>query len=104
MSWEADPVTMDFIRHLAWQNSLQYDGKGQAGSVMSRIMGSRPDLRQHGKIIAQLAAKEVADANSLASQKGLEHIQSILQNEAPEMLEKKVHTRREGLPDLQNLK
>ena len=104
MSWEADPVTMDFIRHLALQNSLQYDGKGQAGSVISRIMGSRPDLRQHGKIIAQLAAKEVADANSLASQKGLEHIQSILQNEAPEMLEKKVHTRREGLPDLPNLK
>mgnify|MGYP005659514485 FL=1 len=94
MSWEADPVTLDFIRHLALQNSLQYDGKGQAGSVISRIMGSRPDLRQHGKIIAQLTAKEVADANALASQEGLEHIQAILQNEAPEMLEKKVHTRR----------
>ena len=53
---------------------------------------------------AQLAAKEVADANALASQEGLEHIQAILQNEAPEMLEKKVHTRREGLPDLPNLK
>jgi len=49
MSWEPDDETQELIRNLALQNSFQYDGKGQAGSVISRIMGSRADLRQHGE-------------------------------------------------------
>ena len=64
MDWQPDQPTLDLIRHLALQNSYQYAGKGQAGPVISRIMGSRVDLRQHGKIIAPLVAKEVAKANS----------------------------------------
>ena len=103
MSWEPDEETLAFIRHLALQNSLQYDGKGQAGSVISRIMGSRQELRQHGKIIAPMVAKEVAAANELSITKGLDHVRNILQNEAPEMLEKKEQKRREGLPELPNL-
>jgi len=103
MSWEPDEETLAFIRHLALQNSLQYDGKGQAGSVISRIMGSRQELRQHGKIIAPMVAKEVAAANELSITNGLDHVRNILQNEAPEMLEKKEQKRREGLPELPNL-
>ena len=60
---------------------VQYDGKGQAGSVISRIMGSRADLRQHGKHVAPLVAKKVAKANSLAQSEGLEAIRVILENE-----------------------
>ena len=104
MEWQPDEATLDLIRHLALQNSYQYDGKGQAGSVISRIMGSRADLRQHGKQVAPLVAKEVAKANALAKSDGIERIREILQLEAPDLLEKKVQTRREGLPDLPNLK
>ena len=103
MDWHPDQPTLDLIRHLALQNSYQYDGKGQAGSVISRIMGSRADLRQHGKFIAPLVGKEVAKANAMAQKDGLDAVREILENEAPELLEKKVHTRREGLPDLPNL-
>ena len=103
MEWQPDQSTLDLIRHLALQNSYQYAGKGQAGSVISRIMGSRADLRQYGKFIAPLVAKEVAKANAMAESEGLESIKSILENEAPDLLEKKVQTRREGLPELPNL-
>ena len=103
MDWHPDQPTLDLIRHLALQNSYQYGGKGQAGSVISRIMGSRADLRQHGKFIAPLVGKEVAKANAMAQKDGLDAVREILENEAPELLEKKVHTRREGLPDLPNL-
>ena len=103
MEWQPDQSTLDLIRHLALQNSYQYAGKGQAGSVISRIMGSRADLRQYGKFIAPIVAKEVANSNAMAESAGLESIKSILENEAPDLLEKKVKTRREGLPELPNL-
>ncbi|MGB2121064.1 MAG: hypothetical protein ACPH17_05500, partial [Candidatus Poseidoniaceae archaeon] len=103
MDWQPDQPTLDLIRHLALQNSYQYAGKGQAGSVISRIMGSRTDLRQHGKFIAPLVGKEVAKANALAQNDGLDAVREILEKEAPELLEKRVQTRREGLPELPNL-
>ncbi len=103
MEWTPDVELSDFIRHLALQNSLQYAGEGQAGSVISRIMSSRTDLRQHGRSIAPLVAKEVAKANAFAKSDGLEAIQAILEVEAPQLLEKKVQTRREGLPELPNV-
>ena len=103
MEWEPDQETLDLIRHLALQNSLQYSGKGQAGSVISRIMGNRADLRQFGKFIAPLVAKAVTESNAKAQKDGLDSITKILESEAPELLERKVQTRREGLPDLPNL-
>ena len=103
MAWEPDADTMEFIRNLCLQNSLQYSGKGQAGSVISRIMGTREDLRRHGKDIAPLVGREVANANKLADEKGLDYIKGILEQNAPEMLERNVQKRREGLPDLPNL-
>ena len=103
MEWEPDQETLDLIRHLALQNSLQYAGKGQAGSVISRIMGNRADLRQFGKHIAPLVAKAVAESNAKAQNEGLDSITQILESEAPELLERKVQTRREGLPELPNL-
>ena len=103
MEWQPDQSTLDLIRHLALQNSYQYDGKGQAGSVISRIMGSRADLRPHGKHIAPLVAVEVSKANNLAQSAGIGKIREILESEAPELLEKKVQVRREGLPELPNL-
>ena len=102
MDWTPDAETADIIRHYAIQNAIEYDGKGQAGSVIGRLMGERADLRQFGKFVSPIAAKAVAQANSLALDKGSDYLISILEKEAPHLLEKRVKERREGLPELPN--
>ena len=67
MSWTPDDATLNLIRHTAIQNAIEYEGKAAPGSVIGRLMGSRSDLRQHGKIISPLIAKAVAEANKMAS-------------------------------------
>ena len=105
MEWEPDEDTRTMIRHVALQNALEYEGKAAVGSVIGRIMAMREDLKQHGKSVTTLVAKEVNEANNLASANGLEHLRNILQSEAPHLLEKReVKARREGLPDLKKAK
>jgi len=91
------------IWHIAVQNAIEYSGKGNPGSVIGRIMGIRQDLRQYGKVLSPIIASKVQQANSLATDKGLEHLKEILANEAPELLqEREKKARREGLPELKN--
>ena len=90
------------IRHVALQNALEYEGKAAAGSVIGRIMAMREDLKQHGKAVTSIVASEVMNANELASDQGLDAVRSILEKEAPHLLEKReTKARREGLPDLE---
>ena len=100
MDWQPSAEIIELVRNLALQNALQYEGEGQVGSVMGRIMGTRADLRQHAKQLPKIISEEVNAANSLAKSEGLDHVREILAQSAPEMLEKKEHVRREGLPDL----
>lgn len=101
MSWNPDDETMSLLRHMALQNAIEYEGKGNTGSVIGRIMGTRADLRPHGKLISPLIAKEVIQANALANSEGLEHLRSILELEAPHLLEQREKKeRRTGLPEL----
>jgi len=66
-------------------------------------MGTRSDLRPHGKIISPLIAKAVSEANAMAAEKGIEALKAILEQEAPHLLEKREKKeRREGLPELKN--
>jgi len=103
MTWEPDETTRNLIRHVALQNSLEYEGKGAIGSVIGRIMGMRADLRAHGKAVTGLVAQEVQAANKLAETGGLDSIRSVLEKEAPHLLEKReTKERREGLPELNN--
>jgi len=101
--WTPDEATKDLIRHVALQNAVEYEGKGAIGSVIGRIMAMREDLKQHGKAVTALVAAEVNQANALASSDGLEALRTILQTEAPHLLEKReTKARREGLPNLNN--
>ncbi|MDG1525548.1 MAG: glutamate--tRNA ligase [Candidatus Thalassarchaeaceae archaeon] len=99
---ELDSAVIALLRKYALQNALEYDGQGQVGSVMGRVMGENPDLRSQAKHLTPAIASQVAEANALATEKGLEHIRSILESESPDALEKKVKERREGLPPLPN--
>tara|TARA_B100001996_G_scaffold286149_1_gene226392 strand:+ start:3540 stop:5279 length:1740 start_codon:yes stop_codon:yes gene_type:complete len=99
---ELEPEVAALLRKYALQNALEYDGKGQIGSVMGRVMGENPDLRSRAKDLTQFISKQVNEANALAMEKGLEYIRDILEKESPDALEKKVKERREGLPELPN--
>lgn len=104
MAWAPDEETHQLIWHLALQNAFEYEGKGAVGSVIGRIMSTRSDLRQHGGQISPLVAQSVQKANNLAQEQGLEHIESILASDAPQLLEgRKKQEKREGLPELKNL-
>ncbi|MEE2812415.1 MAG: glutamate--tRNA ligase [Candidatus Thermoplasmatota archaeon] len=90
------------LRKYALQNALEYEGVGQVGSVMGRVMAENPDLRSMAQTLTNHIAAAVNDANALATSHGLEHIRQILEDESPDALEKKVKERREGLPPLPN--
>ena len=103
MSWSPDAETQNLIWHLSLQNAFEYDGKGAAGSVIGRIMSTRADLRQYGGQISPLVAQSVVKANSLAHEKGMGYVESLLQQEAPHLLEgRQKQERREGLPPLKD--
>ena len=103
MTWTPDDETLASFRHLALPNAIEYDGKAAPGSVIGRLMGTRSDLRPHGKIISPLIAKAVAEANQMAAEQGVGALQAILEAEAPHLLEKREKKeRREGLPELKN--
>ena len=103
MTWTPDEETLTAFRHLALQNAIEYEGKAAPGSVIGRLMGSRSDLREHGKIISPLIAKAVSEANKMAAEQGIAALQAILEVEAPHLLEKREKKeRREGLPELKN--
>jgi glutamyl-tRNA synthetase len=103
MDWTPDEVTQSMIRHVAIQNALEYEGKAAVGSVIGRIMAMRDDLKQHGKAVTGLVAQEVNAANQMAKEHGLDRLRIVLEEEAPELLEKReTKARREGLPELTN--
>ncbi|MEE2759235.1 MAG: glutamate--tRNA ligase [Candidatus Thermoplasmatota archaeon] len=99
---ELEPEVAALLRKYALQNALEYDGQGQVGSVMGRVMGENADLRSRAKELTGFIATQVNEANALAAEKGLEHIRELLESESPDALEKKVKERREGLPQLPN--
>lgn len=102
MSWVPDSELEKNIYYLAIQNSLQYDGQGQLSSVMGKVMGTYPEARPHAKDLTLIIKKFVDEANDLANKNGLEHLKNILEENAPNLLERKIKEKRIGLPDLKN--
>ena len=46
---ELEPEVAALLRKYALQYALEYDGQGQIGSVMGRVMGENADLRSRAK-------------------------------------------------------
>ena len=44
---EWDSEIKNIVRKYALQNAVEYNGAGQAGSVLGRILGERKDLRSN---------------------------------------------------------
>jgi len=85
------------IRGIGLQNASEHEGKTRNDAVISKILGSRPDLRSKAKEIMPLISEIVSDINKLS----LTEQKSELENRFPELLVVKPKQERIGLPPLE---
>jgi len=85
------------IRGIALQNASEHEGKTRNETVISKILGARPDLRSKTKEIIPIISEVVTEINrlSVAEQK------SELESNFPELLVTKPKQERVGLPPLE---
>lgn len=96
--WSAEVVTA--VRKFALQNALEYDGEGQSGSVLGRLLSERPELRPEAKRLMGIVSKEVESANAMATGEGVDAVRAELERSAPDALEREKHRKIEGLKEL----
>ena len=85
------------IRGIALQNASEHEGKTRNETVISKILGSRPDLRSKTKEIIPLIAEVVVEVNRLS----VTEQKSELESNFPELLVTKPKQERIGLPPLE---
>ena len=85
------------IRGIALQNAYEHDGKTRNDAVISKLLGSRPDLRSKVKEIIPVISEIISDVNkcSISEQK------AELESSYPELLVTKPKDERMGLPPLE---
>ena len=88
------------IRKLALQNAVEHDGKTNEKTVLSKILGSRAELRKNVKDVIVECSKIVSEVNSIS----LSNQESEIKTKYPELLTipKKVIKEREGFPPLED--
>lgn len=85
------------IRGVALQNAYEHEGKTRNETVISKILGSRPDLRSKTREIIPIISEVVTEINRLSV---LEQ-KSEIENNFPELLATKPKQERIGLPPLE---
>lgn len=98
--WSQDILAI--VRKYSLQNAVEYNGSGQPGSVLGRILGERTDLRNRAKELKRLVEIEVEIANTLAHEKGVDAARKALEETNPEALNRQKQAKRVGLKDLPN--
>ena len=73
------------IKKYALQNALKYKGKADIGAAIGKVLAENPELKKRAKDISKEVAKTVNEINKLS----LEKQEKMLQEMAPELLEKK---------------
>ncbi len=86
----------DLIRKFALQNALLYGGKAQVKAVIGKVLAEEPRLRARAKEVSKVAEGVVNDVNRL----DLEEQRRLLEDLAPELLERHREARTAELPDL----
>ena len=94
------PEVVELVRKYALQNAVEYDGKGEVGSVLGRILSERDDLRSSAKELISIVKTEVEAANSMAEKSGQEYIRRELSNISPEALNREKKQKNKGLKEL----
>ena len=85
------------IRGIALLNAYEHDGKTRNDSIISKVIGTNPELRSKIKEIIPLISQEVIDVNKLS----VESQKEELEIKYPEMLVVKTKHERIGLPPLE---
>jgi glutamyl-tRNA synthetase len=98
--WDSEIINI--VRKYALQNAVEYDGAGQSGSVLGRILGERSDLRSKARELKQLVDIEVKNANDMARNKGIIVVRELLESINPEALNRQKQVKKTGLKYLPN--
>ncbi len=85
------------IRGIALLNASEHDGKTRNDSIISKVIGTKPELRSRIKDIIPLISQEVNDVNKLS----VEIQKEELTKKYPELLIVKLKHERVGLPLLE---
>ncbi|MBN2334097.1 glutamate--tRNA ligase [Candidatus Bathyarchaeota archaeon] len=84
----------------AAHNASQHDGVAQAGSVIGKVLGEYPELRDRAKEVVPLISGAVKEVNSWTQ----EEQQRFIEENHPELLERrKVEEEAKTLPPLENV-
>ena len=93
-----DDSTKAKIRKLALQNAVEHEGKTQDKIILSKALGTIPELRSQIKEIAPIISDIVNSVNQIP----FEQQKSEIEKEFPDLLaEKPKKEEREGLPPLE---
>ncbi len=89
----------DLIFRVVLENAVEYDGKARIESVLSKIMGERPDLKKNIKDIVKLVTKKTNELNELS----IEQQRRILQERWTNLGMEKKEEEQKTLPPLPNV-
>ncbi len=87
----------ELARKFALENAVNHDGKANAGSVIGKVIGTEPDLKDRISEVKEISASVTAEVNSLSAEEQLSQLRDI----APELLEKEKVAKELRLPDLE---
>lgn len=77
----------------ALRDAVKHGGRARVDSVMSMILGDRPELKVQARVVVEIARRVVDEVNRMS----LEEQMSRLRAEFPELLEEKVKVEERGV-------
>ncbi|MEM3699383.1 MAG: glutamate--tRNA ligase [Candidatus Bathyarchaeia archaeon] len=99
MKLENDAELKESIRKIALLNAVRHEGKAQAGPVIGKILGEKPELKTRVKELSALVNAIVQEVNSLS----LTEQKRIVEEKWPEALVKEKVEEEKRLPPLPNV-
>ncbi|MEM3577787.1 MAG: glutamate--tRNA ligase [Candidatus Bathyarchaeia archaeon] len=98
MTLKEDVALRENIRKTALLNAIKHDGKAQAGPVIGKILGEKPELKAKVKELSVLVNEVVQEVNNLS----LAEQQHVVEENWPEALAKERIEEEKRLPPLPN--
>ena len=99
MAFEGDTELRENVRKIALLNAVKHDGKAQAGAIIGKILGEKPELRSKVKELSVLINDVVQEVNNLS----LNEQKRIVEEKWPEALVKEKVEEEKRLPPLPNV-
>lgn len=98
MALENDNTLKEDIRKAALLNAVQHGGKAQAGPIVGKLLGEKPELRMKAKELTVLINRVLEEVNNLPA----EEQRRIVEENWPETFKKEKVEEEKRLPPLPN--